>query len=40
MGKLDRQTVQELMPRFADACETWVREGVVAAMNKHNRNDQ
>jgi PTH1 family peptidyl-tRNA hydrolase len=39
MGELDRQIVQDLMPRFVDACETWAREGVVAAMNKHNRTE-
>ncbi|MBV9881348.1 MAG: aminoacyl-tRNA hydrolase [Gemmatirosa sp.] len=36
MGKLDRQIVADLMPRLADACDVWVREGVIAAMNKHN----
>ena len=39
MGKLDREIVHDLLPRLTDACETWIREGVVAAMNKHNRND-
>ena len=38
MGKLDRQVVTELFPRFVDACDVWAREGVVAAMNKHNGN--
>jgi PTH1 family peptidyl-tRNA hydrolase len=38
MGKLDRQVVTELFPRLTDATETWVREGVIAAMNKHNGN--
>jgi PTH1 family peptidyl-tRNA hydrolase len=38
MGKLDRQAVTELFPRLTDATETWVREGVIAAMNKHNGN--
>jgi PTH1 family peptidyl-tRNA hydrolase len=36
MGALDRQVVRDLLPRLTDACEVWVREGVVAAMNKHN----
>ena len=36
MGKLDRQIVQDLMPRLLDACEVWARDGVIAAMNKHN----
>ena len=38
MGTLDRQIVQDLMPRFVDACEIWIRDGVTAAMNKHNGN--
>jgi peptidyl-tRNA hydrolase, PTH1 family len=38
MGKLDRQVVADLMPRVVDACEVWVKEGVIAAMNKYNRN--
>jgi len=39
MGKLDRQIVRELTPRIVDACETWVREGVIAAMNRYNGNN-
>ena len=30
--------VRELFPRLAGACETWAREGIVAAMNKYNSN--
>jgi len=30
------ETVAELVHRAADACETWLREGVEAAMNRHN----
>jgi hypothetical protein len=39
MTPLDRQIVQDLMPRLVDACERWAREGVVAAMNTHNRTE-
>ena len=40
MEPLDRRIVHDLLPRLTDACETWARDGVVAAMNKHNRTDQ
>ena len=32
----ERREVLDLLPRLADACEVWCRDGVVAAMNKHN----
>ncbi|HZF66879.1 MAG TPA: aminoacyl-tRNA hydrolase [Gemmatirosa sp.] len=35
-GPVERQEVDELMPRLVDACELWLREGTLAAMNKHN----
>ena len=37
---VERREVVELFPRLADACETWLRDGVVAAMNKHNGQAQ
>lgn len=30
------EAVAEMVHRAADACETWLREGVEAAMNRHN----
>jgi PTH1 family peptidyl-tRNA hydrolase len=33
---IERQAVEALYPRVRDACETWVREGILAAMNQHN----
>jgi PTH1 family peptidyl-tRNA hydrolase len=36
--RVERAEIEELMPRLAGACETVVREGVVAAMNKYNAN--
>jgi len=30
------ETVAEMVRRAADACETWLREGVEAAMSRHN----
>jgi len=36
-GKSERRTVDELLPKLAEAVELWVREGIVAAMNKYNR---
>ena len=35
-GKIERQEIVDLMPRLTDAAELWLREGIVAAMNKHN----
>ena len=36
----ERDEVLSLMPRFADAAELWLREGIVAAMNIHNRSPE
>ena len=36
-GAAEREDILSLMPRFADAAELWLREGIVAAMNIHNR---
>jgi PTH1 family peptidyl-tRNA hydrolase len=36
-GKAERAVVDELMPKLADAVEIWIRDGIVAAMNAHNR---
>ena len=38
--EVERREVVELFPRLADASETWLRDGVVAAMNKHNGQAQ
>jgi peptidyl-tRNA hydrolase, PTH1 family len=35
-GKDEREVVRELMPRFVDAIEIWLRDGIVKAMNAHN----
>ena len=35
--KVEREAVLELMPRFTDAAELWLREGIERAMNVHNR---
>ena len=35
-GKGERDTIVALMPAFEDACDRWVREGIIAAMNAHN----
>lgn len=34
----ERDTVVSLMPRFADAAESWLHDGIEAAMNLHNQN--
>lgn len=36
-GAAERREILELMPRFTDAAEIWLREGIEAAMNAHNR---
>jgi len=35
-GKIERAEVLELMPRLTRAVETWLDEGILVAMNKHN----
>ena len=34
----DRETVLGLMPTVTSAVETWLRDGIAAAMNAHNRD--
>jgi PTH1 family peptidyl-tRNA hydrolase len=36
-GKSERAEVLALMPDFTDAIETWLRKGIEAAMNTHNK---
>jgi PTH1 family peptidyl-tRNA hydrolase len=36
-GSAEREEIVSLMPRFTDAVELWMREGITAAMNAHNR---
>ena len=36
--EIERREVLALMPKLADACETWLTEGTLATMNKHNAN--
>ncbi|HVF40200.1 MAG TPA: aminoacyl-tRNA hydrolase [Gemmatimonadaceae bacterium] len=33
----EREDILELMPRFAEMADTWLREGTLRAMNAHNR---
>ncbi|MGZ8414136.1 MAG: aminoacyl-tRNA hydrolase [Gemmatirosa sp.] len=35
---IERQEIAALMPKLVDASETWLREGILASMNKHNSN--
>ena len=35
-GVRDRETVVALLPKLADACETWLRDGVERAMRLYN----
>ncbi len=36
-GKGELAVVDELFPKLSDAIEIWIRDGIVAAMNVHNR---
>lgn len=36
-GKVEREETLALMPKLQDAAETWIGDGVAAAMNVHNR---
>ena len=36
--KTEREDILALMPKFTDAAELWLRDGIVAAMNAHNGN--
>ena len=35
-GSEEREAAEEMVERAADACETWLREGIEAAMNRFN----
>jgi PTH1 family peptidyl-tRNA hydrolase len=35
-AKDERETILDLMPRFTDACDLFVRDGIEKAMNVHN----
>ena len=35
-GKIERQEVLEAMPTYENAVETWVKDGIEAAMNRFN----
>ena len=35
---IERQEILDLMPKLADASDSWLREGILPAMNKHNSN--
>lgn len=36
-GKLEQREIEELAPRLTEAVDTWLEEGILVAMNKHNR---
>jgi PTH1 family peptidyl-tRNA hydrolase len=38
-GKAEREEIIGLLPRFTDAVERWMRDGIEAAMNEHNRSE-
>ena len=39
-SRREREVIAGLMPRIEDAVGVWMREGALAAMNKHNGKDQ
>ena len=36
----EREEIISLLPRFTDAVELWLRDGMIAAMNVHNRSPE
>ena len=36
----EREEILSLLPRFTDAAELWLRDGMIAAMNVHNRSPE
>lgn len=36
----EREEILSLLPRFTDAVELWLRDGMIAAMNVHNRSPE
>lgn len=36
-AKSERAVVDELLPKLTDAIEIWIKDGIIAAMNAHNR---
>ncbi len=37
-GKIERQEILDLLPKFVDVSETWMKEGIEKAMNLFNGN--
>jgi PTH1 family peptidyl-tRNA hydrolase len=37
-GKVEREQILDLLPRLTEAVETWLRDGIEAAMNKFNKD--
>lgn len=38
-GRGERAEIEALVPAMGEACETWVRDGILAAMNKFNTRE-
>lgn len=36
-GRQEQREIDELAPRLTEAVETWLEEGILVAMNRHNR---
>ncbi len=39
-GKVERELVDELLPRAAAASEVWLKDGITAAMNQFNKSEK
>jgi peptidyl-tRNA hydrolase, PTH1 family len=37
-GKVEREQILDLLPRLTEVVETWLRDGIEAAMNKFNKD--
>lgn len=38
VGKLEREEIESLLPVLSRACERWIADGILAAMNEFNNN--
>jgi peptidyl-tRNA hydrolase, PTH1 family len=39
-SKAEREEVESLIPRAEKACELWLKDGIIAAMNQFNKKEE